>query len=134
MNKYILTINSTSDPIEISLLKDFQLVDTNKYPKKNNEAKKLLFEIDKLINKNTLNIKNIDKIAVSIGEGSYTGTRIGVSIANALAYALNIEIIELKNSELKNCSVGEFMSNTKGKSTILKDMVLPIYSKPPTIT
>jgi len=134
MSKYILAINSISDPIEISLLKDFKLINEKKYKKKNNEAKKLLFVINELLKENNIQISEIKNIAVVIGEGSYTGTRIGVSVANALAYGLDIKIIEIVNDELNNCSISRFLTNQKEKNYILKEMVFPIYSKPPTIT
>lgn len=34
----------------------------------------------------------IDEIEVNPGPGSFTGTRVGVSIANALGYALDIKV------------------------------------------
>ena len=58
------------------------------------------------------NIKpeDIDKIEVNPGPGSFTGTRVGVSISNILGYALDIKV---------NGSMAP---------------VEPIYSSPPSIS
>ncbi len=41
--------------------------------------------------------KKIKRIFVNSGPGSFTGTRVGVSIANALSFSLNIPVNNLKN-------------------------------------
>lgn len=51
-------------------------------------AQTILPLIKELINQNNLSIKDIDKIAVEPGPGSFTGVRVGVAIANALSFSL----------------------------------------------
>ncbi len=41
-------------------------------------------------------IKKIGRIFVNSGPGSFTGTRVGVSVANALAFSLKIPVNNLK--------------------------------------
>lgn len=48
--------------------------------------------INSLFEENHLNIKDLEKVIVVNGPGSFTGIRIGLSIAKTLAYALNIKI------------------------------------------
>ncbi len=48
--------------------------------------------IEELFDENKLDIKDLKKIIVVNGPGSFTGIRIGLSIAKTMAYALNIEI------------------------------------------
>ncbi len=52
------------------------------------KAQAVLPLVDKLLKKYNLNIKNIDKIEVNTGPGSYTGLKVGAAIANALAFSL----------------------------------------------
>ena len=48
--------------------------------------------IEEIFTENNLNIKNLKQIIVVNGPGSFTGIRIGLSIAKTIAYALNIKI------------------------------------------
>jgi tRNA threonylcarbamoyladenosine biosynthesis protein TsaB len=45
----------------------------------------------------SVDIKQIDAVAVSMGPGSYTGLRIGVSAAKGLAYAGNVPLISINS-------------------------------------
>ncbi len=59
--------------------------------------------------------KDIDAISVSMGPGSYTGLRIGVSVAKGMAYSLNIPLIAVDT--LKAMTQGylkrDFVDNNK---------------------
>lgn len=55
-------------------------------------AQTILPLIKELLNQNNLGIKDIDRIAVKPGPGSFTGIRVGVAIANALSFALLKEV------------------------------------------
>ncbi|MBI3385342.1 tRNA (adenosine(37)-N6)-threonylcarbamoyltransferase complex dimerization subunit type 1 TsaB [Candidatus Gottesmanbacteria bacterium] len=48
--------------------------------------------IEKLLKKNGIKLSEITEIKVNIGPGSFTGIRVGLSVANALAYALGIKV------------------------------------------
>jgi tRNA threonylcarbamoyladenosine biosynthesis protein TsaB len=48
--------------------------------------------LDSLLTKHKLSLRNISSIEVHTGPGSFTGLRVGISIANTLAYALHIPI------------------------------------------
>ena len=49
--------------------------------------------IDKAISDADVKINELDAVAVDVGPGSFTGLRIGVSCANALAYALDTPVL-----------------------------------------
>ena len=49
--------------------------------------------VDQVIREAEIEFQDLDAIAVSEGPGSYTGLRIGVSLAKGLCYALNIPLI-----------------------------------------
>jgi len=65
--------------------------------RENNELKshasQLTVFIQELLKENNLKTSDLDAIAVSKGPGSYTGLRIGVSVAKGIAYASSIPLI-----------------------------------------
>lgn len=48
--------------------------------------------IEEALKKANRGLKDLTEIEVNEGPGSYTGTRVGISIANALAYSLMIPV------------------------------------------
>ena len=56
------------------------------------KSQKLLPFIDELLKKKGKKIEDITEIEVNIGPGSYTGLRVGVSVANAIGWALDIPV------------------------------------------
>lgn len=57
-------------------------------------------KVMKVIEEAVPDIKIIDKIFVVNGPGSFTGIRVGVTIAKTIGFCLNIPIIELSELEL----------------------------------
>ena len=56
--------------------------------------------IDKLLKNNHLELSDLEEITVFEGPGSFTGLRVGVSIANALGFLLQIPVNNKKVGEL----------------------------------
>lgn len=52
----------------------------------------LLSLINEILKKNQLDFKDIKGIEVETGPGSFTGLRVGVSVANALGFSLKVPI------------------------------------------
>lgn len=57
-----------------------------------NKAQVTLPMIDELLRKHKLGLKDLSEIKVNPGPGSFTGLRVGISIANALGYQLKIPV------------------------------------------
>ncbi|MCA1761027.1 MAG: tRNA (adenosine(37)-N6)-threonylcarbamoyltransferase complex dimerization subunit type 1 TsaB, partial [Bacteroidales bacterium] len=58
-----------------------------------NHSQLLTVFIDEIFKKNNFNPAQLDAVAVSKGPGSYTGLRIGVSVAKGLCYSLGVPVI-----------------------------------------
>ena len=63
-------------------------------------AEKLHVFIEEVLADAGKTFADLDAIAVSMGPGSYTGLRIGVSAAKGLCYALNVPLIAIDTLEL----------------------------------
>ena len=87
-----LILDTSTDSSLIALSKDHQLIDFRVIPHEQNLSGNLLPAIDHLLVENKISLKDLFKISVGIGPGSYTGTRIAVSVAESLSLALSIPL------------------------------------------
>ena len=76
-------------------------IDGKKYQKTvdNTQAQEVLPLIEKLLKEKKIKFNQINRIKVNTGPGSFTGIRVGVSIANALSFALKIPVNNKKAGE-----------------------------------
>ena len=66
---------------------------------KKDAAKSLPFIVENVLNKAQSSFNDIDGIAISIGPGSFTGLRVGLSYVKGLSLALDIPIIPISTFE-----------------------------------
>jgi len=64
------------------------------------KSQKLLELINKTLKKQKKSLKDVTEIEVNLGPGSFTGLRVGISVANTLAWALKVPINNKKIGEL----------------------------------
>ena len=57
-----------------------------------NKTQIILPMIDEILKKHSLESKDISEIKINPGPGSFTGLRVGLSIANALSFVLKIPV------------------------------------------
>ena len=105
MGVYILNIETSTKACSVALHKNGELIVCKEDVTTNfSHSEKLLKFISKLFSDAKLSLSDLDAIAVSMGPGSYTGLRIGVSTAKGLCYGLDIPLISI--STLKAMSFG----------------------------
>lgn len=56
--------------------------------------------LQKFLQKNKVDLKKLTQIIVCSGPGSFTGIRVGVSLAQALGYALQIPVTAIPKSKV----------------------------------
>lgn len=113
----ILNIETSASVCSVCVAQDGKLIDWRENTEHNSHARVLTLLIEDLAGKNGLKLSRLDAIAVSAGPGSYTGLRIGVSVAKGLCYALNKPLIAV--STLKALAQGILLNHPAENSVLM---------------
>ncbi|WP_455480938.1 tRNA (adenosine(37)-N6)-threonylcarbamoyltransferase complex dimerization subunit type 1 TsaB [Bartonella sp. B12(2025)] len=89
----ILAIDTASIYCAVALIRHKTVVARISERMNKGHAEKLIGHIAQITDQTNITLNQIDRIAVNIGPGSFTGVRVGVSTARALALALEIPAI-----------------------------------------
>lgn len=93
MHTYILQIETSTAVCSVALVESGNVRQHESVDEPNVHASRLTLLIQALLDRENIGFKDLSAIAVSMGPGSYTGLRIGVSTAKGLCYALDIPLI-----------------------------------------
>ena len=85
----VLNIETSSPVCSVCLANNGQVIAMREDKQGNSHARVLTVLIDDMLKNSSHSLADIGAVAVSAGPGSYTGLRIGVSVAKGLCYALN---------------------------------------------
>ena len=100
----ILFIDTSSTDVSISIINDNNvIVNINELVPNSHSIYTVNF-IDKALKSANLSADDIDKILVVTGPGSFTGVRIGVTIAKVYAYLRKIEVISVSSLKMLSLS------------------------------
>jgi tRNA threonylcarbamoyladenosine biosynthesis protein TsaB len=92
----ILSIETATKVCSVALSKNGQTIAFKEEDGAYSHAEKLALFIDELIQESSYEYSDIDAVAVSKGPGSYTGLRIGVSLAKGLCYSLQKPLLAIE--------------------------------------
>ena len=95
-----LFIDTSSYNLIIGIYKDLKEIYLSIEKNDNNLSERILVNIDQAFKEVNLNIKQIDNIFVVNGPGSFTGTRIGVTVAKTLAWGLKKPVYRISELEV----------------------------------
>ena len=95
----ILLIDTATKICSVSIAKAGQIIALQEDTEGFNHASQLTILIQKTCEIAQIQLMDLDAVAVSIGPGSYTGLRIGLSTAKGICFALNKPLIAIETLE-----------------------------------
>lgn len=95
-----LVIDTATKYIYLSLLIDDEEVESIYEVGQNNHSVTIMPYLSDMLKIQDLKLKDIDEVIVGIGPGSYTGVRIGVTVAKMIAYLNQIKLFQVSSLAL----------------------------------
>jgi tRNA threonylcarbamoyladenosine biosynthesis protein TsaB len=123
-----LTIRTDKPEAELGLYQDAKKLDYYSWPAHRELSDTIHNQMRTLLNKNKYNFEDIQGLIIYKGPGSFTGLRIGFSVANTLAYSLDCPIVTTNDSDWIEQGL-ELLKNSKSTKP-----VFPFYGSEVHIT
>ena len=115
---FTLFISTYDSLITIGLLKNGEVLEVLEKESSRNHSKFVMPMIDELLKNNNITTNYLNDIIVVNGPGSFTGVRLGVTIAKTLAYTLDIPIKTITSLEALAVSI----ETTNNKLITISDL------------
>ncbi len=117
----ILQLETATTSCSVALALDGVTIAFKELAERNIHASYITLYIQDVLKETEKKIDELDAVAVSIGPGSYTGLRIGISTAKGLCFALNIPLIGIET--LRAMSAGFITSRSHDTGTLYCPMI-----------
>src|SRR5574342_1124056 len=104
----ILSIDTSNYALGVALLEEDQVLGEYITNLKKNHSVRIMPAIETLMRDCGKVPADLTKIVVAKGPGSYTGVRIGVTIAKTLAWTLNIPLVGVSSLEILASGVSRY--------------------------
>jgi tRNA threonylcarbamoyladenosine biosynthesis protein TsaB len=92
---YILHLETATKVCSVAIARDGILISYKETSVANSHSSLITNFIDDVVKAAGITLHDLNAICISMGPGSYTGLRIGVSTAKGFCYALNIPLIAI---------------------------------------
>jgi len=107
----ILCVDTSSFICSVSVFENLSLISSNSSELEKSHSKLIIQLIDQSLKDAKIKINEVDAFAVSMGPGSYTGLRIGVSTIKGLCYSLEKPLISINTLEILSKSALNHINN-----------------------
>jgi len=124
----ILTIRTDKPEAEIGLYDDAKQLAYLPWPAHRQLAETLHLKIKELLEGQHKQLADLQGIVVFKGPGSFTGLRIGLSVANAMSYSLKIPVISEMDEGWKEAGLSRLQAGENDR------LAMPEYGALPNIT
>lgn len=95
----ILSVSTATNELSVALSDDSKVISEKNERDERNHSEHLDPIISEILAENKLSLKDINRFAVAIGPGSYTGLRIGVTTVKMFASILHKEVVGISTMQ-----------------------------------
>jgi tRNA threonylcarbamoyladenosine biosynthesis protein TsaB len=88
----LLALDTATPVTAVALMEDDKVLGRTYQPAKNHSVT-LLPAVDRLLADSSLSRDSLGAVAAGVGPGSFTGVRVGLTLAKSLAFALGIDLV-----------------------------------------
>lgn len=120
----ILSIETATEVCSVAVSRDSEILAFRETTGSNEHSALLTVFIDETVREAGIQLSGLDAVAVSMGPGSYTGLRIGVSAAKGLCFALDKPMIAV--STLKAMAMQATRIFTAEKALAPETLICPM--------
>lgn len=130
-----LLLDSSNIKLGVAIAIDDKIIDFKYYDAWQRQSEYMMSEIEVLLNKNSIDPKDVNEIISTRGPGSYTGVRISLTIAKIWGFCRDINVFAIsslqvlkKNNEISVCvinarSMRSYIGIYEGNKVILEDTI-----------
>ena len=97
---FILAIETSTDVCSVALSRNGETIDSITVTEPRMQTSRMAPMVADILEANNLSVKDCAAVAVSSGPGSYTGLRVGVSMAKGLCFGAGIPLIGVNTLDL----------------------------------
>ncbi len=124
----ILNIDTSTTVCSVALSRDNSVIAVKENNEGLNHSVLLGVYIDEILRENQLDVCQLDAIAVSMGPGSYTGLRIGVSMAKGLCFGAGKPLIAIPTLQALALSVSSAIGEDAWYCPMLDARRMEVYT------
>ena len=121
-----LIIDAAADKIFFKVINDNESY-TSDYPSSRENFDNFLTLLFNFLNKNKINIKEINNIFVNQGPGKFSGIRTSISVAKALNFTNKLNLYGFNSELVKNQNYDKII-DLFNKGLLIKNLIKPQYS------
>ena len=129
----LLLIESATDCCSVALCRGNDTLDEIFEDRPRTQAALLAPMVEQLLVRNSISLKDCDAVAISEGPGSYTGLRVGLSLAKGLCYGAGRPLIAVNTlAAMAQCAADTLEAGSMNDSAVIIPMIdarrMEVYS------
>lgn len=111
----ILSLRTDKPEAEVGLFNGERKLEYMVWQAHRSLAETIHTKIKEMLNKSSISLGEVQGVVVFQGPGSFTGLRIGLSVANALAYSLDVPVVARRDPKWLEQGIVDLLTGKNDK-------------------